>query len=716
MSSRFTSILPLIVGGIVAIVASLFPASAEALRSAMFLFVLVLGAGTIGPRLVSNLPQALRWVVGGVTLLACHSILQTIWYYAGGLLGPLADGVCLGTSLLLFAGVFFLRPTRPEIDSDDQQKAITTPEAAWTTLAVLAAVAGCIFIVVSSQQAATTRSINGAWILFPAGTFVAVALLYASGFLASLKSRTLIVAGIVAATLLTLASLTIFIYPLGYGFDGFLHRASEAVILESGTLTPAPPSYIGQYTLVTWLTRVLRIPPSIGDVWLVGALALLLPLACVHLASKKRRGLAVLGLLLALPLGILSATTPQNVAYVLGLLALLWLVPTEETSGRGETLPSERAISLAAPWIFLTWSLATHPLAGLPFAFAGFALTIHSLRSTIARRTLIGLSLLGSLLAVPLAFSVRAALQSGGLSWAWVRAVPSSLGWFAQRLAEPATHLALWPDWANWQGYLLTFLLLGAAVLATFKDKGRRSIWLTLIGFALAAGLSSWLLEASGDFSFLISYERQAYAARLLVVMQLFLIPAALVGISYWFERAERAHPRMRAAALLIGLAWFSANVYNMLPRNDAAAIGHGWNVGQSDIEAVKFIEKQANGQSYTVLANQTVSAAAISTLGFKRYVGDIFFYPIPTGGPLYERFLQMMEKPDLDIAKEAGDLGESKLVYVVVNQYWFRAPQLIERLKTISDRTWNVERGAAYIFLFDLSRPSNTSTTRSGA
>lgn len=700
----------------IAIGASFLPTAADALRSATFLFVLVLGAGIIGPRLISHFPHPLRWLVGGATLLACQSILQTVWYYAGGLLGPRADGFCLGASLILFGGAFFLRPTRPEGKTNDQPTPVRIPEAAWTTLAVLATVAGCLFIIVSAQQAATTRSINGAWILFPAGTFVAVALLFASGFLASLKSRTLIVAGLVAATLLTLASLTTFVYPLGYGFDGFLHRASEAVILQTGTLTPAPPSYIGQYTFVTWLTRVLRIPPRIGDVWLVGALALLLPLACVHLASKKRRGLAVLGLLLALPLGILSATTPQNVAYVLGVLALLWLIPTEEIDTQDELFPSQRAISLVTPWLFLTWSLATHPLAGLPFAFAGFALTIHSLRSTIVRRTLIGLSLLGSLLVVPLAFSVRAALQSGGMSWAWIRAIPSSLGWFTQRLVEPATHLALWPDWANWQSYLLTFLLLGAALLATTKDKGRRSIWMMLIGFALAAGLSSWLLEASGDFSFLISYERQAYAARLLVVMQLFLLPAALVGMSYWFERARQAHPRMRAAALLIGIAWFSANVYNMLPRNDAAVIGHGWNVGQSDIEAVKFIEKQANGQPYTVLANQTVSAAAIATLGFKRYVGDVFFYPIPTGGPLYERFLQMMEKPDIDIAQEAGDLGESELVYVVVNTYWFRADQLIERLKALSDRTWNVDRGTVYIFLFDLSKPSTTSTTRSGA
>ncbi len=712
MSSRFTSLLPLIVGGVIALFASFLPESLSIFRSALWLFVIVFSAGVIGPRFVSErLPSPFRWLIGGVTLLATHSILQTIWYYAGGLLGPWADGLCLGGAILLLTLCIGLRKTVESDDTKTSDGPVRIEEASWTLLAVLSFVAAAMFVLLSAWQAATTQSINGAWGLFPAGTLIALSVLFAGSFLASLTSRKLVVVSLVSLSLLLLASLTIFVYPLGYGFDGFLHRASEAVILETGTLTPAPPSYIGQYTLITWLSRVFRVSHSISDLWLVGALALFLPIASSHLSRKKRGSFSVLGLLIALPLGIISATTPQNVAYLLGLLALLWLIPFESKDEEASTLT--RVTSLVIPWIMIAWSLATHPLAGLPFAFAGFALSIYQLRFRIVRNIFIGLSLVGSLLVVPLAFSVRAMLQGSGWSWGWLKSASSIFGWLGERAMQPATHLALWPDWTNWQIYLLSFLLLGAALLAAVRDTQRRSIWLILIGFSVTASLSSWLLQASGDFSFLISYERQDYAGRLLIVAQLFLVPAALVGIGYWFEKAQSAHPRIRAASLLLGIAWFSANVYNMLPRNDAAAIGHGWNVGQSDLEAVKFIDKQANGEAYTVLANQTVSAAAISSFGFKRYVGDVFYYPIPTGGPLYERFLQMMDQPDADIAKEAGDLGQSKLVYVVVNRYWFKADQTIEKLKELSDRTWNVERGAAYIFLFDLrNRPSASATT----
>jgi hypothetical protein len=654
--------------------------------------------------------------MGAVALLASQSIFQTVWYYAGGLLGPLSDGLSLGASVVLLAGCVSFKFFQVETLPHEGENTIRPKEASWTTFAVLACVAASLFLIVNALQAATHTSVNSPWPLLPAGTFIAVALLFASGFLASIKARPIVVAGLVALSLLTLSSLTPLIYPLGYGFDGFLHRASEEVILQTGTLTPHPPTYIGQYTLVTWFARVLHVPQSLGDIWFVAALALLLPFAAYQLsATKKRKGLTILSLLIALPLGILSASTPQNVAYLLGVLSLLWLIPADAPEATSDETVTYTT-SLLVPWLLLAWSLATHPLAGMPFALAGCALSVQTLRQRWIKRTIVGTTLLASLFAVPLAFSVRAALQGGAWSWAWLKNLPTAWGWLTERFLQPATHLALWPDWANWQSYLFTFVLLAAALFAVTRDKARRSLWLTLISFAVSASASSWLLQTSGDFSFLISYERQDYAARLLVVAQLFFLPAALVGLGYWFERIEHTHPRMRAAALLLGIAWFSANVYNMLPRHDAAAIGHGWNVGRSDLEAVQFIDKQANGQPYTVLANQTVSAAAVSVFGFKRYVGDIFYYPIPTGGPLYEQFLQMMDHPNLDIAQETGSLGQSKLVYVVVNNYWFKAEQLIERLKGISDRTWNVEHGAAYIFLFDLSTTSNASTTRTGS
>ena len=43
-----------------------------------------------------------------------------------------------------------------------------------------------------------------------------------------------------------------------------------------------------------------------------------------------------------------------------------------------------------------------------------------------------------------------------------------------------------------------------------------------------------------------------------------------------------------------------------------------------------------------TSSGKSTVSAVALETYGFARYTDGIFYYPIPTSSPLYERFLRV--------------------------------------------------------------------------
>lgn len=706
------SLFPFVLPALAALIAGLLPASSRLLSSAIFVFCLVFATGYTGPLLFRRAPRIVQWFAGATTLLAIQSIFQTVWYYLGGNLGMVADGSACAASILLI-GCAILYAEYHSSESEEETLASTPEEpssliqGAWTTLVATSFGGATLFVLWNAWFVSTTQSVNSPWPLFPSGLFIAVSMMFAATILAALKGRLLLTSLCVGITLFSVAAITPLVYPLGYGFDGFLHRASEQVILQSGTLTPAPQAYIGQYTLVTWFERVLHVSHESADRWLLAVFVLLLPFASLHFLSGRRGKFAIAGILLALPLGLLAATTPQSVAYVLGLLALLWSIRDEE-----DRLATHPLI----PWIFLLWSLATHPLAGLPFIFVLLGLQAIRMRRAIGIPLGI-LSWFAVVLAVPTAFFVRSLLQSQNAAFSLLTpTLLDSWNWLASRFVAPTTHLALWPDWANWQGYLSTLLLLSAGLFAAVQDRSRSRIWLSLIGFSLAANLSAWLLQISGDFSFLISYERQDYAGRLLTVAQLFLIPGALVGIAYWFDIAWKSHPRLRAAALLLGIAWFSVSVYNALPRNDAAAISHGWNVGQSDLEAVHFIDKQANGEAYTVLANQTVSAAAISAFGFKRYVGDVFYYPIPTGGPLYEQFLDMMTEPKRAIAEKAGALGKSPLVYVVVNRYWSHADQLVEQLKQISDRTWNVDRGTAYIFLFDVSTSSNATTTTSGS
>ena len=144
-------------------------------------------------------------------------------------------------------------------------------------------------------------------------------------------------------------------------------------------------------------------------------------------------------------------------------------------------------------------------------------------------------------------------------------------------------------------------------------------------------------------------------------------------------------------------------------PRDDAYERGHGLNVSQSDINAVYAIDREADGRPYAVLANQSVSAAAIRQLGFEHYYGEMFFYPIPTGGELYQFFLEINLKPDKKIAQDAlnliaercPDCEQPQILFYVVNDYWWQAERLVETGKSTADDWFSLDRGRIHVFKY---------------
>jgi hypothetical protein len=101
------------------------------------------------------------------------------------------------------------------------------------------------------------------------------------------------------------------------------------------------------------------------------------------------------------------------------------------------------------------------------------------------------------------------------------------------------------------------------------------------------------------------------------------------------------------------------------------------------------------------------VSAAAVSVFGFKRYHNDVFYYPIPTGGPLYNTFLwASYEDPSRETMREAARLGGSDLVYFVVNDYWWDATALMDAAASSTDRAFDIQQGKVKVFKYDLVSP----------
>lgn len=652
-----------------------------------------------------------RWIaslpLGTIGVLAIQSLTQTIWYYLDGKLGTRSDLAALLAIILVVRSLVLCISNRARTDAsslEDSARTMLAEETPKTRLRVInwilfgVSLIGLVTIVRNAIQAATIESIRTPWPLLSDYALPIMGIVCAA-FIISIFMRAPMwmtaIQGSMAIAQTTL--LTPIIYRIGYGFDGFLHAASERVVLLSGTLHPKPFYYIGQYVFTTWLSRLFEIGPEHIDRWLVplGA-ALLLPYAIFLGTRISSRSVSDILIIPLLPLGAFVATTPQGFAYLLGLISLI--LTHHVVNGKLHPL---------APAFPLTWAIAVHPLAGLPLALVASA--VYFLQNRTSKFSVIGGStaiiLAGS--CIPLLFLFLS--RSGGPEIAWnISAIFEAAPWReALRNLTPwiGNRFVFWPAWATLATKALPFLLFGFTIAGLVAKNQRRQTIAWLIGGATLE-IAGIILNTTSTFQFLIEYERTNYADRLHVLALWCLIIAAIPGLRRLVDSAQSA-PRIFVACLIIGLAATStALAYSSLPRHDALVTGRGWSTSGYDVEAVKRIDRDAQNRPYVVLANQSVSAAAVTTLGFKRYAGDVFFYPIPTGGPLYELYLRLTyEEQSLDIIRDAAMLARAEIAYVVINDYWWNATEVSEALEAIADRSWTIGENKNRVFIFDLKK-----------
>ena len=511
------------------------------------------------------------------------------------------------------------------------------------------------------------------------------------------KTRLAIVGSI--ASLFGVLSVAWAIFPIGYGFDPFLHQATLNHIAEFGTITPKPFYYIGQYAIELALMLPTTLSSHAIDVVLLPILtALILPtVAAASVWQITKRGIptavAALATLL-LPLHPFINTTPQGLAYLWSLIALFLALP--ELVSR---------VSWTSHFVLGVVALATltvHPLAGLP-ALVFFLLVVFSKQSikeslAIPMRVCFWIIAALSAIMLPVAFTVfgnsTIALQNFSLN----SLVPNFF--FETHYNAIGDFVALIT--ANGWIWLLALVAVASIILRTMSSK-RWLIYLLLAGIMLVNAL---VLALVGDFSFLIDYEQTNYVDRVVFMILLVLLPMAVLGLSLALERLwsiKRASITLGTTVILAAV--IGANVYATYPRHDAYNVSRGFTVGISDHNTVSSIASHARITPYVVLANQSVSAAAVQDNGFLHYYGeskDIFYYPIPTGGPLYEIFLEMIENnPTSELATRAMDLASVDRVYFVVNKYWWSAEVAIERARAVTDDYFIVDDGATWVFIF---------------
>lgn len=562
--------------------------------------------------------------------------------------------------------------------------------------------------------AATTEAIRTPWqVVSP--TFW-VAFTGAAAALVGLHLRTDRAGRRLLGTLVLIAvasSVALVVYPLGYGFDPFIHQAAERLIAATGVIRPKNPYYIGQYALVVPLARLLGLATTAID-RAAAPVGVLLVAALAYWPWRRHHptAAALPLVLLLLPLSSVIATTPQG-------LANLWTVAT----ALAVTLPATPAAQTTRqqwlPFALLTAAAAavTHPIAGVPaFTLVSFGMIARWRVAT--RRARLWSPLLASLavfalavIALPLLFILNAkrnglnpadVWQPGSLTAVAAPALLPSLPTSTQPLLDFAAGLA-----ANRGWLLVAFAALG---LGWFWSQRKTAGALPVLATSLALLATSAVLRPM-QFPELVTEEQAVFARRTLELASLVLLPLLIAGAQALLVRINR-EPILRLAAVTLGAATLTAAVYLAYPRVDRYRVDRGYNLTATDIAAVHLVRNDARGE-YLVLANQMTSAAAIREFGFSpsypaadRAGHQYYAYPIPTGQPLYQHYLAMVyQSPSRETAQRAARLvaAEIRSVYFILNRYWDNFDAIASTAERLADRWWTVDEGRALVFRYDL-------------
>jgi hypothetical protein len=184
----------------------------------------------------------------------------------------------------------------------------------------------------------------------------------------------------------------------------------------------------------------------------------------------------------------------------------------------------------------------------------------------------------------------------------------------------------------------------------------------------------------------------------------LFLLPFFILSIYALLEKIAKQNKFIIVSFAVFLSLLISAALYITYPRYDNYFNSHGYAVSAADLGAVSWINENAKAD-YIVLANQQVSAAALSRYGFKKYYGgdQLFYYPIPTSSPLYQYYLDMVyKKPSRDTMLAAMDLAGVNEGYFVLNRYWWAFTKILDEAKLRADSWQAINDGEVFVFKYE--------------
>lgn len=621
--------------------------------------------------------------------------LLSVVYYVSGLWNWV-----IAVSVILLAGVIYV--TRPPLQISVPK--VNKPDWLWGgTILILEAI-----LLATLYTHRTHGVLNSPWRALPIWFFgvyfvAMLATLAAPWFM---RSRALAYAT-TALHLFSTYGVTIIMHPLGFGFDGFIHRATEDWIAAHGFILPKQPIYIGQYTLVVWLAKLTSLPLHLIDIWFVPiAAALALPALFQRLFTRVWNFPAALALNLtwlypALYFLWLGLTTPYNFLLLIITAAVCALLEWQKGT-----------ISALVPISLGLLGLFTHIMLGAPLMFViAVAMLGHRWKSG-AQTSLLIMYAVAAVLIVPGLFTVYLLLK--GLPW------PD----FVNPLTKIPHFLELYalPFWYNpnaprvWNYFyklewvfapLVTALAVIGWWFESLKKFGRWLFPLTAVAFVGAAILlRTWIV-----FPDVGSFEQGDYPLRLLRASLLWILPwaGAGIGVLYFAIKKTKFSTAILSIAMVCAALGLTIAFYFSYPQHNKKVNFPGFNVTSADIKAVQWIDADNNHTTdinYIVLANPIVGVAALSEFSFAKYfdtpLGQYSYYSIPSGSPLFDLYTDMWRNPSQATMRTAMDLFGVDKAYFVINSYWVNYNQIVAAAKTTTDNWTSIENGQIHIFEYE--------------
>ena len=572
------------------------------------------------------------------------------------------------------------------------------------------------FIIVTS---ATGEAIRSPWLIIPKVFFTfyffSTLLLLT---IAVKNKKSYITLWLVILHFILSATIAISVYKLGYGFDPIIHQATEKIIAEKGSITPKPLYYTGQYVLVVMLSKISFLSTSIIDIYLVPLLfSFFIPLILYFTFSQVTQKTHFLpfasAAFLMVPFSSFIVTTPQALANFFILIIILLSPIIIFTGDKKWILP---LIALSCATLFI------HPITGIPaiifimFICLLYYLKFNSPAFSILKKFLFLEAGFLACISLPIIFIINSEF-SKTLSSIVSFKLFNTVGVFQDTLEflipNINNNFNIIHDIAYWyeNNMHIFFLLVSAlgTILLIRKYKIRASAMYPMLFIIFF--INYIILRIVVQFPTLITYEQQNYPNRIFDISFYFLLPIIFFALLYALAQSFKKTVFLRFIIIVFMSFFITSSLYISYPRSDAYHLDRGYNITQTDINTVRYIDDMA-ANDYVVLANQMTSVAAIREFGFKKYFLNeknrayYFYYPIPTGDPLYQYYLDMVYKnPSKITANEAGKFIGVQNVYFVLSSYWDKFEELTEKAKKEADSWQSIDQDKAFVFYYDLSK-----------